>query len=77
MGGGTTDFSLLSVDSELNVKREKVIPKLLGGDNIDLLIAKNMEADARQKANTPLLVSGLNLRFKLEFLRKNHFLIQG
>ena len=50
MGGGTTDFSLLSVDSELKLKRDKVSDHiLLGGDNIDLLIAKKMEEDAKQK----------------------------
>ena len=48
MGGGTTDFSLFEASSQKDIKRLKVSDHiLLGGDNVDLYIAKILESKAK------------------------------
>ena len=51
VGGGTTDFTLISVDREGEGLERTAVGDhlLLGGDNIDLTLAKQVEARAKRK----------------------------
>jgi hypothetical protein len=64
IGGGTTDFTLISVteeNGELTLAREAVGEHiLLGGDNMDLALARFVEAELAQSKNTKLDAMQLN-----------------
>ena len=52
IGGGTTDFSLINFDKGSNLRRTAVGNHLLlGGDNIDMTLARKIESQLKKKLN--------------------------
>ena len=52
IGGGTTDFSLINFEKNSNLRRTAVGNHLLlGGDNIDMTLAKKVESQIKKKLN--------------------------
>jgi molecular chaperone DnaK (HSP70) len=52
VGGGTTDFSLINFEENANLRRTAVGNHLLlGGDNIDMTLARNIETQIGKKLN--------------------------
>jgi len=53
IGGGTSDFSLIKYEKGANLRRTAVGNHLLlGGDNIDITLAKTVETQLRKKLNS-------------------------
>ena len=52
IGGGTTDFSLINFEENSNLRRTAVGNHLLlGGDNIDMTLARQIESQIKKKLN--------------------------
>ena len=52
IGGGTTDFSLINFEKDSNLRRTAVGNHLLlGGDNIDMTLARTVESQINKKLN--------------------------
>ena len=53
IGGGTTDFSLINFEKGSNLRRTAVGNHLLlGGDNIDMTLARKIESQLKKKLNS-------------------------